>query len=184
MKARLGEYAPTPLVGAVALLLILVILTPALISSGQTPGITTQALLVVDRYPGTNLTWFYVHAAGSSIRYANVWVAVATNVVWDGTGIPNWTALAWTTFANESNVVDLQLSALANPVGLNVTAYYRSTSGSAIYTGLVVFWAANNSNPQTLYWTSPTSGVGSGHQPYSGLPYPIALSLSTSGRLP
>lgn len=154
-------YAPWPFVGAAVLLVILILLTPILISttSHPAPGVLTEAILVVDRVPGENTTQFYVVAYGEAIRYAGIWVGVAENFSWAGAGSPDWAGLQWTEYHNASDVVALPFNSSGNPVAVNVTAYYVSSSGNAVYGGELAFYVGSTSSGPSIYAATATPGV-------------------------
>jgi len=183
-----GRYAPMPFVGAAVLLLVLIVLTPALISIGSPgPGVLTQAELIVDRVAGVNATHFYVRGYGSTVRYAGIWIGVATGFNWSGSGSPPWANLTWKTWWNDTDVLSLGFVSLANPVAVNITAYYTSSGGAATYIGILAFAVGLGSAGPTLYAASSTPGVtvpSSTTVDNSSLPLPILLVQGSSGSLP
>ena len=160
MTPRWSLYAPWPFVGSAVLLVILILLTPILISTGghPAPGVLTEAILVVDRVPGVNVTNFYVVAYGEAIRYAEIQVGVSGIFPWDK-GSVNWTAIHWTTFHNASDAVTLGFNCSTNPVAVNVSAYYTSSGGNALYGGELAFYVGPSSSGNAVYSVSGTSGV-------------------------
>jgi hypothetical protein len=189
MRRNWGAYAPTPFVGAAVLLLALIVLTPVLVSSGQpAPGVLTQAELIVDQVPGSNVTHFYVRAPGLTVRYAGLWVGLAVNFTWDGSGHPVWASLNWSTWWNSTDILSFSFASSDNPVAVNITAYYTSGSATATYVGVVAFAVGTGSGGGgVLYADSPTTGVtvpSSTPIDNSSLPLPILLALGTSGQLP
>ncbi len=188
MRRNWGAYAPMPFVGAAALLLVLILLTPVLISNGQpAPGVLTQAELIVDRVAGSNVTHFYIRAPSLTIRYSGMWVGVASNFSWDGSGGVNWTALTWSTWYNETDVLSIAFATTANPVAVNITAYYTSPSAQATYVGVLAFAIGSAASGPVLYGATSTSGVtvpSSLPVDNSSLPLPILLTVGSSGGLP
>jgi hypothetical protein len=182
---RLRRYAPLPLVAVTVLLLVLILITPVLISTGQpAPGILTQADLIVDRVSGNGTMHFYVTGVGTTTRYTSIWVGVAIGFNWTATGPVPWSKLNWTNWQNESDVITVVVATTANPVALNVTAYYVSPGGSAVYAGIVAFYVSISPGSEVLNSASATSGVTVlGSQPVdnSTLPYPIPLAKVASG---
>lgn len=161
---RLGRYAPWPLVGVAVLLVALIVFTPILVSSTRhqpAPGILTQAELVVDKLAGNSTLHFYVWALGEEIRYDEMHIGVAGSFNWTGTSVLNWSRLNWTVWYNGTDVLSEIISSAANPVALNISAYYLSPSGNAWYVGVVAFYvtAATPTSGESLYSASDTSGV-------------------------
>lgn len=190
MKRPWREYAPWPFAGVTVLLVVLILLTPVLISYGQPgPGVLTQAELIVDRVPGVGPTFFYVVGYDSTTRYAGIWVEVAENFSWDGSGSVNWTALNWSERWNVSDAVVVAFNSTSDPVALNVTAYYVSPNGNAVYLGELAFFVGPGPGPMgtALYAASLTAGV---YVPSvtpvdnNSLPLRVALALGPSGRVP
>ncbi len=189
MKRRAwGAYAPMPFVGAAVLLLLLILLTPALLSiEGSGPGVLTEAELVVDRVAGLNATHFYVRAYGTTVRYSSITVGVASNFSWDGVGNPTWAQLSWTRWWNETEVVVLGFLTSSNPVAVNINATYSSSGGTAYYLGIVAFYLGPGPTGETLYASSPTAGLSvpsASPADNSTLPLPILLVEGTSGGAP
>ncbi|HXY46870.1 MAG TPA: hypothetical protein VEK13_03095 [Thermoplasmata archaeon] len=187
MTPRWTTYAPWPFVGAAVLLVILILLTPILISTGHpAPGVLTEAILVVDRVPGGNVTNFYVVAYGEAIRYADIRVGVSGYFPWDK-GSVNWTALRWLAFHNASDSVALGFNTTWNPVAVNVTAYYESSGGNALYGGELAFDVGPSSSGNAVYSASATAGV---YAPAPAAvnnvsqPFYIILTTLTSRSLP
>lgn len=186
MNPRWGAYAPWPFVGATALLLVLILLTPALISLGQpAPGILTQAELGVDQAPSATVLNFYVRPLGTTVRYSNISAGIdenASNINWTGSGPFNWTRLNFTRFSNASDVLLMGFSSSANPVAVNVTACYESGSGDELYYGEVVFFAVSSpTGGSRLYAATNTPGVTvPGSIAISDLPYWIPLSSTAT----
>lgn len=171
---RLGVFAPWPLVGVTVLLIALIVFTPVLVANAHQPGpgILTQAELVVDRVAGNATFHFYVWALGEEIRYQEMYVGVATSFHWTGNSSVPWSTLNWTRWHNASNVLSEIVESTANPVALNIYAYYYSASGSTWYVGVIAFYVGGTlSSGETLYSASETSGVT--------LTSPLAVSNDT-----
>ena len=189
---RLGVYAPWPLVGVTVLLVALIVFTPQLLSIGSRHpgvGILTQAELVVDKIPGNATFHFYVWALGEEIRYDVINVGVATLFNWTGTTAVNWSAINWTEWHNGTNVLSVIVSSTANPVALNISAFYSSpsTGSSTWYVGVFAFYVSVSSGGESLYSTSPTPGVAvppPGYSVSNGLPDPILLHNAGPGGAP
>lgn len=162
-RRRLGRYLPWPLVGVALVLVVLIVLTPVLLSLGGAPAagsVFTQAELVVDRVASANSTHYYVRAEGATVRYAIILVSWATGFTWTGSGSPDWSKLNWTVATNVTNLLTVTVSSGANPIALNVSAYYDS-NGIALYVGVFAFYmtGASGSPANSLLGVSPTSGV-------------------------
>jgi len=188
---RLGTLAPWPLVGVAVLLVVLILFTPELVSNGlqPSPGIRTQAELVVDKTVTNSSYHFYVWALGETIRYEWISIGVATDLNWTGTGPVPFAALNWTSWHNGSEVLSVIVSTSANPVALNITARYVSPGGNACYEGLLAFYVASTTptGSESLYSQSGTSGIAVA-SPLSvsndSLPATILLHDAGSGSCP
>jgi len=172
---RLGVLAPWPLVGVALLLVALIVLTPVLVANSHQPGVglLTQAELVVDKTASNATLHFYVWALGETIRYDEIRVGMASGFNWTGTSSLNWTALNWTQWYNNSDVLSSLIESAANPVALNISAHYVSPSGSTWYVGVFAFYVAVTVPPtgESLYSATATSGVA--------VASPLAVSNST-----
>jgi len=170
------------------LLVVLILITPVLISYGQPgPGIFTQADLIVDRIAGNGTIHFYITGVGTSTRYASVWVELATGFNWTASSSVPWSTLNWTKWKNATDVVTVALSSAANPVAINVTAYYVSSGGDAVYSGILAFYVGTSSSSDLLNVASATAGVvvpSSILVDNSSLPYPIPLAKVGTGGPP
>ena len=172
---RLGRFFPWPLVGTAAVLVVLILLTPALVSSGSPAAgsLLTQAELIVDRAPGSNITHFYVRGLGV-VRYASISIGLVTG--------QNWSSLAaaprpWANWTNGTDVIELGAPTTSNPVAINVTAHYVYGTGSALYVGVFAF----NVTSTTLEIRSFTSAIGPlGPEPLSNLPLTILLAATVT----
>jgi hypothetical protein len=174
-RGRLGLFAPWPLVGVALLLTALVVLTPVLVANTHQPGpgILTQAELVIDKTASNATVHFYIWALGETIRYAEIHFGVATSFNWTGTTSISWNRLNWTQWHNGSDLLSVIVATTANPVALNVSAYYVSPSGNTWYVGLLAFYVSpsSSSSGESLYSATATSGVA--------VPSPLAVSNST-----
>ena len=162
-RRRLHEYFPWPLVGVAVLLVILILVTPVLLSTGAPPAagtIFTQARLLVDRVPGENVTTLYVEAEEPTVRYASVVITWADGFNWTGSGAPGWATLRWSVVLNQSQVLAVVLPVTSNPVAINVTALYNA-NGVAYYVGVFAFYVTNATaaTPDTVFAVTTTSGV-------------------------
>ena len=187
MNPRWGAYAPLPFVGATALLLVLIVLTPSLISLGEpAPGILTQAEFGVDRAPVAALLHFYIRPLGATVRYAGIWIGVDENASdfnnWTGSGSIDWARLRYDRFLNGTDVVLLGFNTTANPVAVNVTACYASANGDELYQGELAFYTTTGlSASDRLYAATDTAGVTVPSSTQVGdLPYWIPLSSTAT----
>jgi hypothetical protein len=176
------RYFPAPLVATAVLLVLLILLTPVLAPNGPPAAgtIFTQAELIVDRVPSSNLTNFYLRALGSAVRYSEI-------SVWAGTGFP-WTngfpspPINWSRVVHEDNLVAFQFNETSNPVALNITMLYAAGGSQAYYEGTFAFYVGTpvGSSTVSLLSVTTTSGtsLGSGlnSEPVSGLPGEILLA--------
>lgn len=185
---RVGRYAPLPLVAVAVLLVVLILITPVLISYGQpAPGIFTQADLIVDEVSGNGTMHFYVTGVGTTTRYALIWAGIAVGFNWSASGSVPWGTLNWTIWQKPSDVVSVVLASSANPVAVNITAYYVSSGGDAVYAGILAFYVGTSPSGEVLNLASATSGVvvpSSISVDNSSLPYPIPLAKVGTGGPP
>ncbi len=131
-REQIGRLLPAPLAAIVILLVALIVVTPVLQSSGQPAvGVLTQAELIVDRVPGSNVTHFYVRGVGTTIRYSEISVEWAANFTWAAT-FPTG-PLSWNLGANGSGVLTILFATTVNPVALNVSALYQVAGGGSAY---------------------------------------------------
>ncbi|MGD0588290.1 MAG: hypothetical protein ABSA63_05795 [Thermoplasmata archaeon] len=174
-RGRLGVFAPWPLVGVALLLVLLIVLTPVLVSNSNQPGpgLLTQAELVVDKLSTNATVHFYVWALGETIRYDEIHIGLAGSFNWTGTSAVAWNRLNWTDWHNGSDLLSITFGSMVNPVALNISVHYVSPAGSTWYVGMIAFYVALTSPPsgESLYSSTPTSGVA--------VPSPVAVSNST-----
>jgi len=187
-RRRLSAYAPWPLMGIAIVLVVLIVLTPVLFSTSHqpTPGILTQAEMVVDKISTNASMHFYVWALGEEIRYSSIDIAVASDFNWSGNTSLAFDRLNWTQWYNDSDVLSVLVETAADPVALNVTVHYVSPSGSAWYVLRVGFFVTTGP-PQSLYSNTDTSGIAVASPiavSNSTLPFPILLHNAGSGGTP
>ncbi len=185
-RRRLSEYFPWPLVGVAVLLVVLILVTPVLLSTSGPPAagtIFTQARLLVDRAPGQNVTTLYVEAEEPTVRYASVVITWADGFNWTGSGAPPWATLNWSVVLNQTQVLAVVLPVMSNPVAINVTALYNA-NGVAYYVGVFAFYVTNATaaTPDTVFAVTATSGVSVPTSiPVSTLPVIVPLADVGSG---
>ena len=180
---RLGAFFPWPLVGVALLLVTLILLTPVLLSTGGSG--CTQAELVVDRVTGSNTTNFYVHAFCTTVRFATISLATASDFNWTGS-YPS-SGLDWVDWQNQTNVLTSLLFSLDNPVAVYVSATYVGASSSTTYVGMIAFYVSSVGTPgETLNAAvaPATSGVTvAASTPVTQLPLAIPLEPYSGGSL-
>jgi hypothetical protein len=167
-----------PFIGVAALLVILIILTPNLFSSGGA-GLQTRAQLIVERAaPGGN-TSFYVESIGTSTLYQSIAVGLAPLPTWPYKGVAsNVGDWRWT---NASESLVLVVNNATNPVAVNVTVKYTDSSGvSTEYVGVYGFYL--NATTLTLQAVNLLPGAGSppASTPLADLPIFLLLAIQTT----
>jgi len=188
-RRRLGDYLPWPLVGVAIVLAVVIVLTPVLLSLGGPPAagsVFTQAELIVDHAPGANASYFYVRAVGATVRYDAIVISWATGFSWSGSGSPDWSKLTWTSAANVTDLLAVTVSSDANPIALNVSAYYTS-NGIALYVGVFAFYMTNATGApaDSLLGVTPTPNVSvPGATALASLPLLIPLADVGAARGP
>lgn len=154
-RESIARWFPLPFVGVSLLLVLLIFLTPNLLSSGSPAAgsLGTTAEFVVDRVPSSNVTHVYVYGL-SSVRYTAIHLRVASNVSWPPSADP--ARYVWANASNGSNVLVVTYASTADPVGFNVTAVYTDAAGTAVeYAGtFAVHFAA-----PTLYVDELSGGT-------------------------
>jgi len=181
-RERIGRLLPAPLAGIALLLVLLIIITPILQSSGQPAAgsILSQADLIVDRVAGSNVTHFYIRGVGTTTRYSVVTIEVATNFTWNG-GFPTG-GLNWTVASSAADTLTLVYSTTEAPLALNVSALYQVPGGSALYVGLLAFNIAPGGSGGDLLAASGSPSISvAGSTPLDSLPLIIPLANVGSG---
>jgi hypothetical protein len=133
------EMVQWPFIGVVALLVLLLLLTPALLAPASGPG--TQAVLIVDRPSGNNTTRFYVESI-QILRYASISIGFAHGLGWP----PPATAagLAFGQWTNVTDAVTASASDANLPDAVNVTVVYVDSAGATVtYVGVYAFGMVN-----------------------------------------
>lgn len=124
--------------GVVVLLVILIFLTPNLLSNGApTAGsLPTEAQLVVDRATGSNVTHLYVESLGN-VRYASISIQLGTNVTWP---IVLPASIRWANATVWSDALEAAVTTPTSPFAVNVSAVYVDAAGAAVdYVGAYAF---------------------------------------------
>ena len=179
MTARqtLSAVVPIPFLAVVVLLIILIFLTPNLVSSGNPPAgsLATEAELVVDHVTDSNVTHLYVKSLGS-VRFMSITLQLATNVTWP-VSLAHRVVFPNGTVWNDS--LAAAIDTRADPFAVNVTAVYVDASGVGVaYVGAYAF----NVSGQSLEGTSLTpSGVAIPPTPLDSLPIYILLTSQPGG---
>ena len=171
---------PIPLVGATAILLVLIVFTPILFVSGPPAAGTfeTEAELVIGRVAGDNHTTFYVHAVGSEVVYDTIAIGTASGFVWNGS-CP-MTGYTWDRWANTTNVPAGIVQTTDNPVLVEVNATYTAGGATADYATLVAVVTGGSGLSAVACWGSTPPGTP---QPISSLPL-LLLLQDWSPRMP
>jgi hypothetical protein len=174
-------FFPTPFVAIVALLLVLILLTPNLLSTA-TPSagsLPTEAELVVDRVASENVTHFYVRGLGG-VRYDTISVSLAAPVAW-----PPHQTLRNLTFGTPQVWKDVLVSIVAtsaNPVVVNVTATFVDSAGAQVsFVGVFAFHLAGGVLAQIDYLPQ---GSGIISTPLHDLPLSLLLETVPPGGSP
>ena len=176
VRQRVAEVLPVPFVGAVALLLALIVLTPNLLSAtGPAAGsLESSALLLVDRIPGGNWTHLYVHGFGP-VRYTTIAIEIAPGVHWPPPGSPSAFRYGPPSFQNDS--LEVSASTFSNPFAVNVTAIYIDPSGVGIaYIGTFAFEASGDALLAVSYTTGASVDAST---PIASLPLTVFLATSS-----
>lgn len=179
---RLRGLFPTPLVGTAAILAVLIVLTPVLFSNGPpAPGsLLAQAELVIDRVAGGSTTNLYVRAVGDTVRYTSIDLGIARNFVWSG-GYPAG-PLNWSTWQNETAVLEVSLTASNGSIAVNVTAVYTEGGQTAVYAALLALNVTGPPSGETM--SIAISSVYSGVVAPSSIPVgnlPLSIALQDTG---
>jgi hypothetical protein len=174
-------FFPTPFVAIVALLLVLIVLTPNLLST-TTPSagsLPTEAELIVDRVASENVTHFYVRGLGG-LRYDSIVVSLATNVLW-----PPKSPLSNVTFGAPAvwrDVLDSIVTTPANPVVVNVTATYVDAAGARVaFVGVFAFDVSGGMLYESDYIPAGSTITST---PVSALPLTLLLETVGPGGTP
>jgi hypothetical protein len=167
-----------PFIGIVVLLVVLIILTPDLFSTGAA-GLQTRAELIVERAaPGGN-TSYYVESIGTSTLYQSISVGIMPLGAWPYTGslsnLRNWT---WT---NATQTLVLIASNPTNPVAVNVTVKYASASAiTTEYLGVYGFYLNDTSLTLDAMDLVPGDAAAPATTPLADLPIFLLLSIGPS----
>lgn len=166
---------PIPLVGAAAILVMLILLTPVLITGGGAGSLIAQADLVVDHSPNSFATYFYVRGVGV-VRYAEIRIGLNQDY------IPNTPGdmINWTTWVNATNQVSLYTWTNDTSAAVNVSVYYLPTTGSGVwYYGILA--SSYNVEQSTVTLTPLVGGLSVPRGPIStvnGHTFPLAIALA------
>jgi hypothetical protein len=174
----LRRWFPTPFVAIVVLLIVLIVLTPNLVSTGapSAGSLPTEAELIVDRASTDTVTHLYVRGIGL-VRYTSIEMAIAGNFSWSAPP-----ALANLSFGRTMTWNQTLVSSTTtpdDPFAVNVTAVYIDTSGvQADFIGTFAFEIAGGVVSEIVY--VPASG-GVTTTPVSALPLGILLETVSGG---
>ena len=171
----LRELFPLPFLGVVLLLVVLILVTPSLLSTGapSAGSLQTQAELIVDRTVQENVTHLYLRGLGI-VRFASMSLSLATNLTWPVAGLPTYGPTTW---AN----LTLSLTAVtsANPVAVNISATFVDDQGVRVrYVGAYAFYVTAGTL-QTAALLPTESAVGP--TPLQSLPLTLLLPQGSAG---
>jgi len=177
----LRAWFPVPYVAIVVLLLVLIVLTPNLLSTAapSAGSLPTEAELIIDRAPSDNATHLYVHGIGE-VRYTSISMSVATGLTW-----PPPTSARNLSFGLPSvwrNALESSLATGSDPFAVNITAVYVDTAGTTVdFVGIYAFDVARETVSEVGY-LPPAPGVTT--TPVDQLPFSILLETVAPGASP
>jgi hypothetical protein len=179
--ASSGAPLQWPLLGVVVLLVLLILLTPGLLGLGQPSAGSpaTQAVLIVDRAPGTNETHFYLQGV-ATLRYARLDLGLAIPPSWP---VVSAAGLHWDDWVNQTDSLSVSVASAQAPVAVNVTAEFVDANGAVGY--FLGAYAFEVLGP-TIYLASLTPGLdpGTSSLPLTDLPQSLPLLASATGAGP
>ncbi|MCI4327372.1 MAG: hypothetical protein L3K16_07045 [Thermoplasmata archaeon] len=174
----LRRWFPTPFVAIVVLLVVLIVLTPNLLSSASPSAgsLPTEAELIVDHASGDTVTHLYVRGIGL-VRYTSIAVVVVGNFSW--TSPPSSSNLSFGKPTKWTDVLAASTATASNPFAVNVTAVYVDASGTTVdFVGTFAFDLAGGVLSEIVYVPS-TGGVTT--TPENQLPLAIVLETVAPG---
>jgi hypothetical protein len=170
-----------PFVAIVVLLLVLIGLTPNLLSTGapSAGSLPTEAELIIDRAPSDNLTHLYVHGIGE-VRYTSIAIALDTVLSWPPSG--PMSNLSFGTATTWKNSLAATLSTANDPFAVNITAVFVDSAGTTVdFVGVIAFDVASGTVSQISYVPSSNSITTT---PVDQLPLSILLETVAPGSTP
>ncbi len=175
-----GRQLQWPFVGVVVLLIVLILLTPNLFSTSG-GGLQTRAQLIVDRATGATRTSFYVESIGTSTRYDWIAIGLAPVASWPFRGPA--TSLGPWNWTNTTQTLVVVVSNSTNPVAVNISVRYTSSSGFLTdYVGLYVFYLNTTTQSLGAVTLLSTATAPPASTPIGDLPIYLALPIkSTAG---
>lgn len=178
LKERLAGLFPWPFVGGTLLLIVLILLTPNLLTAGapSAGSLETQAELIIDVTPGTPSGHVYLEGVGSTVRYASMTLNLFPNISW-----PPPHALAsmrWPDPVVHTNTLDALATTNATSFAVNASAVYIDSAGVRVdYSGSYAF----NGSTGMLQTVALRPGEGTfSPTPLSALPMVILLNVVPS----
>ncbi|HEV2448885.1 MAG TPA: hypothetical protein VGU43_00540 [Thermoplasmata archaeon] len=170
-----------PLLGVVALLVLLLLLTPSLLSPGApvAGSPATQAVLVVYREARPTPMLQLIVQGASPSEYTNLSIGISRPFAWPpANGGHDLQFFRW---ANASAAVFVTALDAPLPVAVNVSAIYSDPNGNtAYYTGLYAFNVTGNA--LVILTLSPSlAGQAPTSLPLADLPQPLPLALVLMG---
>lgn len=170
-----------PLIGIVALLVLLVLLTPSLLSPGApvAGSPATQAVLVVYREAKPTPMLQLIVQGASPSEYTNLSIGISRPFSWPPAN--GGQGLQFFRWANASEAVFVTALDAPLPVAVNVSASYSDPNGNtAYYTGLYAFNVTGNA--LVILTLSPSlAGQAPSSLPLADLPQPLPLALVLTG---
>ncbi|MCI4370178.1 MAG: hypothetical protein L3J81_02465 [Thermoplasmata archaeon] len=174
----LRQWFPTPFVAIVVLLLVLIVLTPNLLSTAapSAGSLPTEAELIVDRAPSDTQTHLYVRGLGL-VRYTSVEMAVAGNFSWNS--LPPLANLSFGPPTTWNETLLTSTTTAANPFAVNVTAVYVDASGARVdFVGTFAFDLSGGVLAEVVY-VPASPGITT--TPVDALPLGILLETVPAG---
>ncbi len=181
---RWGRVFPLPLVAVVALLVLLILLTPNLLptSTPSAGSLATQAELIIDRSSTSNITHFYVQGLGE-VRYQMITAQLSEGAPWPAP--PSYHNLTWANATNWTGVLEASFGSTADPVAVNVTATYMDPSGAVVeYYGLFEFDVASGALALTPIAPGLSGFSNISPTPLTSLPLSLLLTATSAGGAP
>lgn len=187
--AERGERGPPrytgplqwPLLGVVALLVLLLLLTPSLLYPGAplAGSPATQAVLVVYREATPAPMLQLIVQGASPSEYTNLSIGISRPFAWPPTHDGH--DLQFFRWANASEAVFVTALDAPLPVAVNVSASYSDSNGNtAYYTGLYAFNVTGDA--LVILALSPSlAGQAPTSLPLAELPQPLPLSVVLIG---
>lgn len=171
-----------PFIGVVVLLVVLILLTPDLFSSGGS-SLSTSAQLIVDHSITSGNTSFYVESIGTSTRYQSISLGLARLLSWPFRGTTS-DVVRWN-WTNATNMLVLVVTNQTNPVAVNVTVRYTDPSGiTTEYVGVYGFELNATTQVLEAVGLLPGASPPPASTPWADLPIFLGLVIKTPSGSP